>query len=50
MTFSTAAVENLANELIKTFEKREANKQLGRNKCRGENITEGFLNILWIWT
>ena len=48
MTFSIAAMGYLANELIKTFEKREANKQLGRNKCRRENITKGFLNVVWI--
>jgi hypothetical protein len=50
MTFYTAAMWKLANELIKMFGKREANKQLGKNKCRRENITKGFLNIVWIWT
>jgi hypothetical protein len=43
MTSSPVVMRNLTNELIKIFEKREANKQLGRTKCSRENITKGFL-------
>jgi hypothetical protein len=50
MTFYIAAKGKLANELIKIFGKREANKQRGINKCRWENITKEFLNIAWTWT